>query len=978
MKLNEKISIMFRAFSKINDISNITKKLALEYRKGGINAIKRKIVEVSRRQEIETNNNTNYEFNMQIFQEQQSELTIEEMLKKITAFKLQPTISVVMPVYNVPLKWLDCAIASLYSQTYQNWELCAVDDCSTDGRIRAALMKYAEEDNRIKISFSEKNGGISIASNKAIEMATGEFIALMDNDDELTPDAFFWIVNEINLHPNSDFIYSDECIADDSNNGRKIEFIYKPEWSPESLMGFMYTGHLTVYRTSVVKKLGGFRTKHDIGQDYDMALRMSEVANDIRHVERVLYIWRAIEGSIAKGGKNTNVRIGANIGLDAMTRRGYDAHVMMRPYGNYYRLNIKDKGRVSIIIPTDSIERISEAIQCICQVTAYTNYEIVVVCNSLAAEELEREFSFLKCLKIQRFDELYNYSKKCNLGAEVSTGDILIFLQDCNLVESGSWLDALIELLYIDGVGAVSPQIIRGDNTIRYAGMISGAFGLTGIPYNGAHKDGYDEFWTRHRWIRNVSVLSASCIAIKKEYFERINGFDAENTPIRYSNADLSYKLAEIGLRCVYNPHVVLRSVSDQWWDSWIYSPKISKGEHVYLLKRWGAYLTSDPYFTKTMQRAIVKDLPHEFEVFSITSTNININQYSGKNVLLVSHELSMTGAPVVLHYAAKAIKESGGFPVVVSPKDGMLRAELLNDGITVIIDPLIFSKHWYFEEFANSFDLMIVNTLVPSSIIEQFRDRKLPVLWWIHEGELSFFYLDKYVPKSVGENVKIYCGGEYSKEIFRKHRSSINTKILLYGVPDHLENDYSDVVKDKIIFSVIGTVDHRKGQDTFVKAIQNMPKDYHAKSEFWVVGAIHEEDVEKEVEIAANNIPQIKRIKEMSRKELTNLYNESDVIVSPSRDDPMPVVMTEGMIFSKVCICSTSTGTASLINNGVNGFVFNTEDYIELSKKMMYLIDNPLEMKIIGKRSREIYKENFTMEIFNNNLSGLVQEMSL
>ncbi len=977
MKFHEKVLLPVRAMRKMNNKSNLLKKIEIEYRNNGITGIKRKIVEVANRQDVITHSGTSYDINMQIFHDQQNELTFKEMEARIKSFRCKPLVSIIMPVYNVPLKWLECAILSLKNQSYENWELCAVDDCSTDGRVRSALSRYAAEDKRIRVQFSDKNGGISAASNIALNMASGEYIALMDNDDELTPDALFWIANEIDDFPDVDFIYSDECIADDSNHGKKIEFVFKPDWSPESLMGFMYTAHLTVYKTSLVRKLSGFQTKHDIAQDYDLALRVSEVASQIRHVDRVLYVWRAIEGSIAKGGKHTNVRIGANVGLDAMIRRGYDAHVMMRPYGNYYRLNIKNKGKVSIVIPTDSFESANDAILNICQITAYADYEIVVVCNSLVAKDLEREFSYLQCLKVSQFDEEYNYSKKCNQGAERATGDILVFLQDCNRVENGTWLDALIEFLHIKGVGAVSPQIIRIDNTIRYAGMISGAFGLTGIPYNGVHKDSYDEYWTRHRWIRNVTVLSASCIAIKKENFERINGFDQINTPTRYSNADLSYKLLEVGLRCVYNPHVVLRNASTQWWDSWFFSP-LSCGEHVFLLKKWGKYLSSDPYFTKAMQRAIVRDLPYEYNVFNNAEQKVDFEAYAGKNVLLVSHELSMTGAPVVLHYAARAIIEGGGFPVVISPKDGMLRSELVNDGITVIVDPLLYSQHWYFERFASSFDLMIVNTLVPSAVIKQFEDKKVPILWWIHEGELSFTYLDKFVPKHVGKNVRIFCGGEYSKAVFHKHRKGMDSEVLLYGVPDHVKNTFAKVTNDRIVFSIIGTIDRRKGQDIFVKAIEIMPKEYRNKAEFWIIGATHEADVEEEVASAAKKIPQIKRIKEMSRDDLTNVYNKTDVIVTPSRDDPMPVVMTEGMIFSKVCICSTSTGTASLINDSVNGFIIKTGDYVGLSKKMMHIIDHPDQMNLIGKEARKIYEENFTMKMFNEKLNAIVQEMAL
>jgi len=244
------------------------------------------------------------EIGRSIYRRQQTELTREKACEAIKGMGIQPLISIIMPIYNAPVPWLQKAVESLQDQFYGNWELCVVDDGSSDGRGTALIEELQKSDSRIRFCKIKKNGGISSASNRSLEMAEGEYVALLDQDDEVTPDAFFWFVKEINEHPPADFLYSDECKIGVENEPVLRDFYFKPDWSPEMMMNHMYTGHLTMYRTQLVRDVGGFRSRFDFSQDYDLALRASEHATDIRHIERILYFWRMLPTSGAAGGKD--------------------------------------------------------------------------------------------------------------------------------------------------------------------------------------------------------------------------------------------------------------------------------------------------------------------------------------------------------------------------------------------------------------------------------------------------------------------------------------------------------------------------------------------------------------------------------------------------------------------------------------------------------------------------------------------------
>lgn len=350
------------------------------------------------------------------------------------------------------------------------------------------------------------------------------------------------------------------------------------------------------------------------------------------------------------------------------------------------------------------------------------------------------------------------------------------------------------------------------------------------------------------------------------------------------------------------------------------------------------------------------------------------------KSVLLLSHEMSMTGAPVALQYMAKQLKEDGIFVTVLSPVDGPMVGEMLRDEIPVIVDGTIGGNaEWI--KWASNFDLIVVCTVVPYHNIEQLEQTNIPVIWWIHDGEMSFqLGANKVLPQSLCDNIHVYAGGEYACRIVKKYRPAYEVQELLYCVPDYAQTlpaDYRyqiDNPAHKLIISSVGSIDKRKAQDVLVKAIRGMKQEDIEKCLFVFVGKNNDETVYRQIEQLQADYPEdVCTISQVSREEIADVYRQSAVVICTSRDDPMPVFMTESLMLGVPVICSNNTGTYGLLKDGENGLTFKSEDATELKEKLEFAINNRKQMQIIGQRGRKVYEDNFTKDAFRKALYEMI-----
>lgn len=907
-----------------------------------------------------------------IFNKQQSELSKEEMEQQIELFGKKPLISIIMPLYNSPVRCLMRAIDSIQSQVYPNWELCAVDDGSIDLRGLAVLEQYTDNDERIRVIHKKTNDGISVTSNVALEMAAGEFIALMDQDDEMANDALFWVAKRINEVNNVDWIYTDECkIAADSAEIRS-DFFFKPDWSPSMLINKMYTGHLSVYRKSLVDRLGGFRKEFDFSQDYDLAFRMSEITKNIEHIERILYFWRMLPTSGAAGGKDfareTNLRA---LG-DWYKRQGIEGFPKKNGLANAFSVRCNYEPLVSIIIPSDSYDNLILSIGKILSASSYNNIEIIPVTNSLVAEQVEDYFHYCEgVVHSCRFNKLYNFSEKCNEGAKEAKGEFIIFYNDDVIPYSIDWIERLLDIMALNDVGGVSPLLLHEDLSVQYAGMITGVPGLIGTSFNCRKVGELDSYNVHHLLLRDVSVLSGACMMMKREYFFNVGMFNSVNTPNGHSDVDISFKIRENGKRCVYTPYSSLLHIGNHSW----HEPERQDKADIYCLKRWNKYVTSDPYFTDSMKKVYYQDIPYTYKMYS---PDVLINKNAKKDVLIISHEFTVTGAPLVLVDFVEVLIKNGYFPVVVSYKDGPLKQEYLKRGVTVIVADDIYFQSETFKRFAFNFDLVIANTMACVSAVNNLQNIYPNVLWWLHEGTGACDAIKNRgeMPTSLADNIYPYCVGGYSKKICSRYLNQ-DIEVLNYGVKE--ENaKIEESNQETFRFALIGGIERRKGQDILADAIQKLSEQVINKCEFVFVGTTREHYIYEHLkELEDCGKYNIKVVGFLNDDELERLYHEIDCVVIPSRDDPLPAVATRGMMLEIPCICSDATGTADYIVQGENGYVFeseNVEQLKEIIEKMVSLDKN--EIRRIGKQGRKIYDDEFKFVAFEERAKGVIEKL--
>jgi glycosyltransferase involved in cell wall biosynthesis len=535
------------------------------------------------------------------------EADLRQMAETVDIFPYKPIISIVMPVFNTPEPFLQQAIESVLHQTYPHWELCIADDASTEARVKRILEDYALKDSRIKVCYREENGHISQASNSAIALATGEFLALLDHDDVLAPHALHEVALLLNRHPEADMIYSDEDKIDENNQFR--DPFFKPDWCPDSFLSRMYTCHLGIYRRSLVNEIGGFRVGYEGSQDYDLTLRLTEKTDKIFHIPKVLYHWRIHSESTARSlvSKSYAADAAKRAIAEALDRRGELGRVIPVPGGHHIvRYEIKNFQRVSIIIPTKNLGNIlNQCLTSIFEKTTYPNYEVIVIDNgSTEAKALEviefwrtKEPNRFRC---ERFDIPFNYSKVNNYGVNKANGEYLLFLNNDTEVLTPDWVDAMVEQAQRPCIGAVGALLLYPDNTVQHAGVVSvGAVAGHSHKHYPADSPGY---FNQIQTVNNYSAVTAACLMCRRDVFEEVGGFE-EELAVALNDVDLCFKIVEKGYRNIYLPHVKLyhyESKSRGYEDTREKQERFIK-EMKYMQRKWKKIIERDPCYSPNL-----------------------------------------------------------------------------------------------------------------------------------------------------------------------------------------------------------------------------------------------------------------------------------------------------------------------------------------------------------------------------------------
>ena len=890
-------------------------------------------------------------------------------------------ISIVMPVYNPPLEYFEQAIASVRAQTNKHWQLCLADDASTDDWIWPRLQQLALEDDRVSIVRRPINGNISLATNSAAALATGEFLLFFDQDDLLTTDAIARLALAAGQNTNADIIYTDDDKI--TADGERFAPQFKPDWSPELLLSYMYISHAFCVRRTLFQDLGGFRVGFEGSQDYDFALRATQQAREVFHIPRVLYHWRAIPGSTAQSGnaKPLSFEAGKQAVQQALQRMGAPAVTVNRPVwaqkagvGIFTHQFGNDGPEVAILIPTKNNPKILKRCLDSLQSISYVNHKIVIIDNDsddIATVKYLQSLPY-QVLQISNPTDSFNYAYINNKSIEQVKAQYILLLNDDTEALNPDWLSQMMGYAQIPGVGAVGARLLYPNNQVQHAGIIHGLYGgLVGPAFklNAPEDFGYLSYAAV---LRNYGAITAACLLTKRDLFLSLGGFDEDAFAVAYNDVDLCYRLIDSGYRCVYVPSAELihhEGTSRGFTDS----PR----EVLAFKQRYGKRY--DPYYSP--------NLSLDNEQFLIKTNRAKTKGLVGQpRVLMCSHTLNLEGAPYFLLNLAIELKEQGLVePIIFSPCDGPLRQIYAQHGIFVQINQKQLGSlkdSEQFDQVVDDFGEWITNsgsTLVLANTLESFyaiaaaKRFRLPSLWIVHESQPWQTYYADY-PEDIASKA-LDCFSHAYSVIFVAHATRrrftelnrqnnfrvIHNAIKLTKVNAEAAQESRnqsrqtlDVTSDEVVVLLVGTVCDRKGQIDLVRAMLSLDPVAGKRIRCFIVGdrpSAYSDHLHREIRsLPSRYASKITVVKECKNTAL--YYSAADIFLCTSRFESYPLVILEAMAHELPIITTACFGVVEQVKPGVNASYYEAGETKQLAECLNDLIVDESKRKRFASNS--------------------------
>ena len=543
-----------------------------------------------------------------------------------TVFERMVKISILVPLYNTPLNFLEEMIGSVTWQTYQNWELCLADGSDAEHKeVGEYCQKLAAEDSRIKYQKLAKNDGISGNTNECLKLATGEYIGLFDHDDILHPSVLYEYVKVIN-EQDADYIYCDETTFKDGSVDKMITLHFKPDYAVDNLRANNYICHFSCFKMDLLEGMELFRKQFDGSQDHDMILRLTDKAKNVVHVPKLLYYWRSHAGSVASdiSAKSYAIEAARGAVADHLRAHGYEHFKITstRAFETIFKISYEIKGepKISIVIANkDHVEDLRRCISSIREKSTYENYEIVVVENNSETDEI---FAYYKELTNDRFDKSmkhgdvvlsddgvvkivkyegeFNYSAINNLGVEKTDREYILLLNNDTQVITVNWMEELLMYAQREDVGAVGGKLFYGNKTIQHAGVVIGlgAHRTAGHTHYGQSRENLG-YMGRLCYTQNVTAVTGACLMVKKELFEKVGGLDT-GFAVSLNDVDFCLKLRKEGYLNVFTPFAELyhfESISRGLDDSGEKAQRYNKESEVFRDKWKEELAKGDPYY---------------------------------------------------------------------------------------------------------------------------------------------------------------------------------------------------------------------------------------------------------------------------------------------------------------------------------------------------------------------------------------------
>ena len=879
-----------------------------------------------------------------------------------------PLISLIMPVYNPPLEYFQQAIESVLQQVYPCWELCIADDASTDPSVWPFIESIARDDDRIKIVRRDDNGHISKATNTAVEVAKGEFIAFFDQDDLLDLGCLVHLAHLIMKYPDVDIIFSDDDKVDVNNETYEPQ--YKQGYDPIQLLSFMTFGHIFCVRRSLFKELGGFRVGFEGAQDYDFALRASERARRIGHIPVITYHWRSLPGSTAAGGgeKLYSFEAGRKAVEEALKRRGIEGEVIHPDWAKQagcglFGIRFPDEGEeVTVILPVVGRGGVRSEALWLLDETKYRNVNFLIISESDIAIELpSRRFSHLRVGRASQ-------SEMRNIGAEVAKTPLICFLSPVLVPHSPLWLSSMVGWARIGG-GCVGGKIYSPDGRILHAGYLHG-LEYTGLP--GRISFGCKDSWGHHfRLVTAAScdAVSETCLLISKKQFHQLGGFDERLFPDVLSGADLGYRIMKSGKRNVSCPDAKFTCLAQAEY----YDKKNINAERLFAVRYQGLERAVNPNIAmgvdfKSRRFAIAYEIDRPLRV------------------LMVTHGLGYEGAPKSFQNLCIGFSNRGKIaPTVWAHVNGPLRHFFVRSMINVevfseivgcdepregtdldkyVAENLSFLGLEDEASFQRSIDALaqkmrdsgteaiVANTVLAFWAVLAADRAGIPSIWIIRESEepLTHFrglpsYVHDAATKCFSLPYRVVFVSHATKEIFDKFDGKENFTVIHNALPPdfgkNAERETDQHVRKELgigdeehLVLMLGTVFERKGQIDLILACKEMPDEVFYKAVFLIVGDRPETQYSRLIHNAISQLPENRRNRIIIIPETDSperYYRAANSFVCCSRFESFPRVILEAMFYDLPIITTPVFGIKEQVEDGRSALFYEPGDVCKL-----------------------------------------------
>ena len=894
-----------------------------------------------------------------------------------------PRISILMPTYNTPVDLLDLAVGSVLEQVYTDWELCITDDASSDKRTREALEAWAQRDSRIKVLFSRENRNISYATNAAASLSSGEFLAFLDHDDQLTPDALAEIAIAVADAPDADYLYSDDDKID--REGRRFAPQFKPDWSPTLLLSYMYMSHIKVVRRSLFLDLGGFRIGFEGAQDYDFALRMSERARRIVHIPKVLYHWRVVPGSTAASGdaKPASFEAGRRAVAEALERRDIKAEVVQPKWAVNKKIGVfalrfpNDGPKVAIIIPTrNHVELLRTCVASLAR-TSYRNYEIVIIDNESDDPDTLTYLAGLphRVLRITNPPgEQFSFARINNEAIRQVDADYVLLLNNDTEVRTPEWLSQMMGYARMEGVGAVGARLLFRDETVQHAGILHGLYGgMAGPAFRNAPS--WDHGYLDYAVVaREYSAVTAACLLTQRALYLELGGLDERYFAVAYNDVDYCYRVVDAGRRCIYVPGAELfhyegksRGFND--------NPE----EIAHFRKRYAG--RTDPWFNP--------NLSLEDEHFRVRPYHRPAHVTRPVRAVMVTHNLNHEGAPnSQLELTLGLTKANVIDPVVLSPVDGPLRVRYEEAGIEVrVIRSPLADTHTRDAFCARQVEIVGIlrdlgaevvygNTLQTFWAIDAGERAGLPTLWNPRESEPWETYFDFLAPEL--RNIAYGCFALPYRVIFVAHATRqgwapvercFNFTVIHNGLDlSRLETRLAaldrtearrtlGIAPDEVAAVLVGTVCDRKGQIDLVQALQALPPSAAGRLRAFIVGdraGDYSTAMHREIKRLPAGLRE-RLVVEPETGEVPLYYRAADIALCTSRIESYPRVVLEAMASGLPLITTPAFGIREQVRENINGLFYEAGNTGTLAQALTCLIEDDNRRAAFARASKPV-----------------------